>query len=130
MGSLGYTHSILLLSRDFNLQDVDNKQIEIAKCSLLLLQDKIRFNTKTEFITMIFPNKTSVYSEVLFADAYSKMSIASRIENTPGLNIAYLFDGFLKSVKNGVVDLYLPNYTHCGYYAYNQAADAVIRLLR
>jgi hypothetical protein len=120
---------ILVLERDFKVKDVDNEQIEIAKCSLLLLQDKIRLANKTEFVAMVFPNKTSVYSEVFLDDAYSGMSIVSKIEDTPGLNITHLYDDYLESVKRGVVDLYLPNDTHCGYYAYKQAADAVIRLL-
>jgi len=121
--------SILVLTRDFKIKDVNDKQIETAKCSLLSLQDKIRLNNKTEFIAMVFPNKTSVYSKFMLDISYSKTNIASKIEDTPGLNIAYLFDSFVESVGNGVVDFYLPNDTHCGYYAYKQAAKSVITIL-
>ena len=122
--------SVLVLTRDFKIREINDEQINIAKCSLLQLQDKIRSNGKTEFLAMVFPNKTSVYSEFILDDAYSNMSIASSIENTPGLNIVNLFAGYLSSVRKGVIDFYLPNDTHCGYYAYKQAANAVIEFLR
>ena len=122
-------NTLLVLSRDFKLNDVTVKQIKTAKCSLLSLQNKIRNNNTTEFIALVFPDKTSVYSEYILDKSYANMSIAAKIENTPGLNIVRLVDDFKQSVRDGVVDFYLPNDSHCGYYAYKMAARATLNLL-
>jgi len=121
--------SVLIITRDFRIKDVNSKQISTTKCSLLALQEKVRSNKKTEFITLIFPDKTSVYSNYLVDRSYSTMSILSRLEKTPGLNIVPIIDNFKTSVEDGVVDFYLPNDTHCGYIAYKQAANLTLKLL-
>lgn len=117
--------SLLVITRDFQLKDVSAKQVEIAKCNLLSLQNKVRKNNRTNFIALVFPDKTTIYSEYLLDKSYANMSVVRKIENTPGLNIAHLVVDFKQSVRDGVVDFYLPNDTHCGYYAYKMAAHAV-----
>jgi len=121
--------SLLVITRDFQLKDVNFPEIETTKCSLLLLQNKIRANNKTEFITLIFPDKTTVYSDFIDDKSYSNMSILSKLEDTPGLNIVPIIDDFKQSVSDGVIDFYLPNDTHCGFFAYKQAAEALLELL-
>ena len=121
--------SLLVTTRDFNLKGVTDEQIETAKCSLLSMQSRIRKTKTTEFIAMFFPDKTTVYSDYLLDKSYTDMSIAKKMENTNGLNVAPLVQTFKQAVKNGVVDLYLPEDTHCGFYAYKMAADSVLNLL-
>ncbi len=121
--------TLLILTRDFNLKGTTSKQIETAKCSLLSLQADIKGSANTEFITIVFPNKSTAYSDYVLDKTLSDMSIAAEIENTEGLNITSLVHDYKRAVSSGVVDLYLPNDTHTGFYAYQMAARSTLRLL-
>ena len=123
------SQSVLVISRDFKIRDATEQQIKTAQCGMLMIQNKIRKNKVTEFIALVFPDKTTVYSDFITESDYSDLSIISKIESTPNLNVTQLFASFKKSVKNGVVDFYLPNDTHCGSFAYKMAASEVLRLI-
>lgn len=121
--------SVLVITRDFKLKGVTDQQVKTAQCSLLALQNRIRQKNTTEFMTVIFPDKTTVYSDYLLDRSYANMSIVKTLENTKGLNIVKLVDEFKDSVTKGMIDFYLPNDTHCGYVAYKMAADATLSRL-
>ena len=120
---------ILLFTNDLKLRGVTDDQIAIAQCNLLATQQVIRARGTTEFVVLMFPDKSSLYSNYLTKDEYRNMSIAAKLEATPGLNIARLKDRFDEEVTSGTIDFYLPNDTHCGYKGYSIAADAVLRVL-
>jgi hypothetical protein len=117
---------LLVITRDFILKGVTGEQVKTAQCSLLELQHRIQITGSTAFLALIFPDKTSVYSDYLDDENYQGMSIVSRIEETPGLNVVRLKSQFDTAIRSGVVDLYLPNDTHCGFYGYRLAANAVL----
>jgi len=78
--------SLLVITRDFKLKGVTQEQIKTAQCSLLALQQRIRSNDKTGFVALFFPDKTTVYADVINDDKFTDMSIIKRIESTRGLN--------------------------------------------
>jgi len=80
----------------------------------------------TAFLTLIFPDKTSAYSDYFSDEEYRGMSIVPRFEEMPGLNIVKLRAEFARAIEEGVVDLYLANDTHTGFHGYRLAADAVL----
>jgi hypothetical protein len=121
--------SMLVITRDFKLKGVSQAQIETAKCDLLNIQRKVESTGRTAFVSMIFPDKTSVYARHLSDPRYSNMSIASKFENTEELNIAKVKERFDAAIDGGIVDLYLPNDTHCGFYGYRLAAHAVLEVV-
>jgi len=121
--------TLLIITRDFKLKGTTPKQIETAKCSLLSLQAEIKATAHTEFLVIVFPNKSTVYSDYVQDKTLSDMSIAADIEDTRDLNIVPLVDDLKLAISSGVVDLYLPNDTHTGYYGYQMAARSTLRLL-
>jgi len=120
---------LLVFTGDLNLKGTTSNQIETTQCGLLELQNRIQGTGETAFLTLIFPDKTSVYSDYIDDEEYRGMSILSRIEETPGLNIAKLKAEFDKAIENGVIDLYLPNDTHCGFYGFKMSADAIFEFI-
>ena len=75
------------------------------------------------------PDKTSVYSNYIDDEIYQGMRIVARIEETSALNVARLRSEFDAAIRDGVVDLYLPNDTHCGFYGYRLPANAVFNAI-
>lgn len=130
MFSSDINDSLLILNRDFKLMNATAEKISIAQCSLLAMQSKIRKSNKTEFVALIFPDKTTVYSEYFIDKTYSNISIIDRLERTKGLNITSLVNDYKSSVKNGAIDFYLPNDSHCGYMGYKLAGKALFKVIK
>ena len=121
--------SMLVVTKDFIINGRTEEQIDTAKCNLLELQTQVKTGGKTEFIALIFPDKTTMYNDYITNKNFTERSILKQIEATEGLQMAKLLSRFTQAVENGVKDVYLPTDTHCGYIGYKMAAEAVIELL-
>ena len=121
---------LLVITRAFKLRGVSGQKIETAQCRLLEIQNEVQSNGQTAFLTLIFPDKLSVYADYIDDVKYTSLSVASVFEGTAGLNVVKLKSSFDDAVSEGVVDLYLPNDTHCGFYGYRLAAGAVLEFMQ
>jgi hypothetical protein len=121
---------LLVITRDFKLRRAKHQDIETAKCGMLDFQRRIERSGRTAFVGMLFPDKSTVYSAYIDHARYRDVSVIDQFEQEPTLHVTQLDQRFRSAVANGVVDLYLPNDTHCGYVGYRIAADAVLDVLR
>lgn len=121
---------LLIITRDYRLRGASDTQIATVSCSLLRMQQRVQSNERTRFVALIFPDKTTSYSDHIVDDEYEPMTILSRIEDTEELRSTKLGREFPEAIRDGTVDLYLPNDEHCGYLGYQIAANAVVAALR
>lgn len=120
---------LLAITRDFLTQGVSQAQIETVGCRLLEIQTTVLGSGVGAFAAMIFPDKTALYSDFIVDDGYQNPRVGLTIERTPNLVVARLSHRFIEAVESGVVDLYLPNDTHCGFAGYQLAAEELLRVL-
>jgi hypothetical protein len=121
---------LLVITRDFRIRDATARDIETAKCGLMAFQSRIERSGQTIFVGLLFPDKTTVYAPYVADSDSPDFSIIEHFSNQEGLHVTQLDRRFRAALSSGVVDLYLPNDTHCGYVGYQIAADAVIDLLQ
>jgi len=62
-------------------------------------------------------------------DAYTPMTILSRVERYEGLTTARLSESIPRAIADGGVDIYLPDDEHCGYLGYATATESLIGAL-
>jgi hypothetical protein len=111
----------------FKFKDAD---IEKAGCYLSHLQNIAQSNGKTRFLTMIAPDKTTIYGRY-FKKAPLGFEVRDMIGlvTKPGLNILRLDHKLSLAAENGIKDIYLPNDTHWGFVGHDLAAKSVIDFL-
>lgn len=119
---------LLWLNKDlkkFRLEDTDLEQVG---CYLSYLQNSVQLNGITRFITMISPDKTTIYGRYLEKPPFEIRDMISPVDR-PGLNLIRLDRDLSRAVENGIQDIYLPNDTHWGFAGSDLAAKSVIDFL-
>ncbi len=124
------SNELLIIKRDYRLKGASDTQIATVNCSLLRMQHRVQSNGYTRFVALLFPNRTTSYSDHIVDDEYEPMTILSKIEEVGELRSTRLGRVFPDAVRDGAVDLYLPDDEHCGYLGYEIAANAVVAALR
>lgn len=124
------SQTLLVITRDFRIHGATPNDIDTAKCGLVALQNRIERSGRTIFVGLLFPDKTTVYGPYITDPDYVNASVVDAFTNQNGLHVTQLDRRFRAALDSGVVDLYLPNDTHCGYVGYQIAADAVLDVLR
>ncbi len=90
------------------------EELDKASCRLLNLQNKIQENGKTLFVSLLAPDKLTVYAPFLQSTEFKDNSWYSRVAETNYFNMPRLDSALIKAVKDGAADVYLPNETHWG----------------
>jgi hypothetical protein len=124
------SETLLVITRDFRIHGATPSDIETAKCGLMAFQNRIEQSGRTIFVGLLFPDKTSIYGPYIADPDYVNASIVDAFTTQDGLHVTQLDQRFRAALAGGVVDLYLPNDTHCGYVGYQIAADAVLDVLQ
>ncbi|MGI9305285.1 MAG: hypothetical protein ACR2RB_21660 [Gammaproteobacteria bacterium] len=123
------SQDLLVYLDDFVKLDQTLADIEIARCSLLNTQHKVEEGGTTRFVALVFPDKSTAYARYLVDERYATMSKLHYLQNDPDLTIADTLSRFEEALNEDVVDLYLPNDTHCGFKGYKLATESVLDLM-
>lgn len=124
------SESLLIILRDYRLAGASDSQIQTVSCSLLRLQHRVQSNSHTRFVALLFPDKTTAYSDYIVDDDYVPMTVLGRIEGIEALQTARLGQAIQRAIRGGAVDVFLPNDEHCGFLGYKIAADSVVTAAR
>jgi len=124
-----YSGKILVYSDDLQKASLTDNNIITRGCDLLNIQNRIQSNQITQFIAMIPPDKLTAYSEYLANKKYSNIDIIPALSKINNLNVPRLDTGIKREIKNGLVDVYLPNDTHLSSLGYKIAAHEVVKYL-
>jgi hypothetical protein len=124
------SQTLLVITRDFKTRGVTPDDIETATCGLRDFQHRIEQSGRTIFVAMVFPDKTTMYAPYIADPDYEDISVIDAFSKHNGLHVTQLDRRFRAALNSGIVDLYLPNDTHCGYIGYRIAADSVLDLLQ
>ena len=120
---------MLILTRDYKLLGASEEEVTTVGCSLLQLQERVQSNGRTVFVALLFPDKTTAYSDYIVDDDYTPMTILSRVERYEDLTTARLSESIPRAIEDGGVDVYLPDDEHCGNLGYSTAAESLIGVL-
>jgi len=116
-----HNQEILLLGPTMN-QPISEEQLEAFHCGISMIQGDIEKNNHSRLLLMIAPDKQSVYSTHIQSLSSTHLESLLRVDHP---SIISIFQPLLNSIKNGEVDLYLPNDTHWGHTGHEIAAQAV-----
>jgi hypothetical protein len=101
----------------------------VMACNLLQVQQQVEANGYTRMVIMVAPDKLTAYSQVLQDKAFANLSIIPDLAKHRALNLIRLDLLLQQRVREGVVDLYLPNDTHWASSGYRLAAEAMVEYL-
>jgi hypothetical protein len=90
------------------------------------LQEAIESNGRTKMVTMIAPDKTTVYNKYIDNLEYPYRSVLKRLPGKREVRWAPLEKWLQERIDAGGVDVYLPNDTHWGYEGHKTAAAAIL----
>ncbi len=100
--------------------DIENKKRLLLSdwrgvyCNLLELQKKIQRNKQTKFITLIAPDKLTIYSSYIKSKEWEDISYYQYLTENNELNAVPLLRYFKDALKRNKKDIYLSNDTHWG----------------
>ena len=120
---------LLVYGGDVEKKNWDDNLVENIKCRLINFQNLVQANGKTLFITMIAPDKLTIYSRYLKDSSFAKYSPIARFSSEPSLHLPRLDLALQSALDEGVVDLYLPNDTHWASRGQEIAAQALQKYL-
>ena len=121
--------TLLVYEGDVNKKQWSNKVIEDAKCKFINIQNMVQANGKTLFIVMIAPDKLTSYSPFLTDSSVINYSAIPKLASDPFLNLPRFDLPLQSAIKDGSVDVYLPNDTHWAGKGHQIVADALIKYL-
>jgi hypothetical protein len=113
--------SLLVYSLDIT-KATDETAVKQAAEGAWQMKRAVEANGRTRVLTMIFPDKLTIYAPYLADPSVAPPSIIPPLASEYPHQLR-LDEVFAKAVAGGVQDLYLPNDTHCGYKGYQMAAD-------
>lgn len=90
------------------------------------LQETVESNGRTKMITMIAPDKTTVYNKYIDNLEYPYHSVSSSLPGKRNVRIAPLEKWLQGRIDAGGVDVYLPNDTHWGFEGHKAATAAIL----
>ena len=99
-----------------------------ARCGMVNLQNEVQKNNKTFFVVMIAPNKLSAYFSYLKPGSGENHNLIDYFAKKP-INLPRVDKALKSEIKNGGIDIYLPNDTHWGSEGHKIAAQTVIKYL-
>ncbi|MFT6914267.1 MAG: hypothetical protein ACJAWL_000555 [Motiliproteus sp.] len=120
---------VLIHEGDIAKRELPPGSDAVMACNLLQVQQQIEANGYTRMVIMVAPDKLTAYSQVLQDQAFAGLSIIPALATHRALNLIRLDLLLQQRVREGVVDLYLPNDTHWGSTGYQLAAEAIIEYL-
>jgi hypothetical protein len=90
------------------------------------LQETIESNGRTKMVTMIAPDKTSIYNKYIDNLGYPYRSVLTHLPGKREVRLAPAEKWLQERVDAGGVDVYLPNDTHWGFEGHKTTAAAII----
>ena len=121
--------ALLVYEGDMDKRKWDDKVIEDVKCKLINMQNMVQSNGVTHFVIMIAPDKLTVYSPFLADSSLESISPIARLAADTSLNILRLDIPLQTAVKEGNIDVYLPNDTHWASKGQQVAAETLINYI-
>ncbi len=120
--------NILIYREDFNKVKTTENQIKRSAKNIIKLQGIIESNGRTDFMLLVFPDKSTVYSRYLKSSQVIPSDLFRLHKYYPLLR---LDNSFVQAIDDGIIDLYLPNDTHTGYMGNQITANTLLnKLLR
>jgi len=120
---------LLVSEEDLWMRDFSEDKIDIIKCNLLKMQNKVQSNNHTRFMVMVVPDKLTAYSNYLVDKKYASSGITDRLAEDQELMIPRVDMAIKQAIDRGVEDVYLPNDIHWGSEGYRIGAEAVCGFL-
>jgi hypothetical protein len=121
--------TLLVFEGDVKKKNWDDKLVDSIKCRLLDMQNVVQANGKTLFVVMVAPDKLTAYSPLLVDSSIAKYSVIDRLASVQTLHLPR-FDLPLQAViKEGLVDVYLPNDTHWASQGQKKAAETLRKFI-
>ena len=107
------SHSLLIYDDDLLKAGVKRADITLIAASIAARAGRAESNGLTRFMTLIAPDKLTAYSDFIDPE-YRDLSIIPALAEEPGLNLIRLDTPLRAAIRNGEIDVYLPNDTHWG----------------
>lgn len=122
-------NEILVFKDDLDKRNWTDNDWTKIRCNLLSWQEKFEKDYGVHFITMVAPDKTTIYSQ--YIDDI-EMSLWSKIDilDAGELHLVRFDKNMKDKINNGLIDLYLPNNTHWSSNGHDIAANITIDILK
>ena len=121
--------TLLVYEGDVKKKNWDAKLIENTRCKLINMQNMVQANGKTLFIAMVAPDKLTAYSPYLKDTSAAKYTVIGQLSTDSSLHLPRFDLPLQQAIKNGMIDVYLPNDTHWASIGQNIAATTIIDYL-
>lgn len=120
--------SALIFSGDLKARHITLDDIKSAVMHISKINEVVQKNGRTDFLLLIFPDKFSVYQEFFLPLDWPKKGVLDLVGDQD--NLLRVDIAFRALIRNGFLDIYLPNNTHTSYIGDLVVADMVLNRLR
>lgn len=121
---------ILIFKDDLIKATWTQEEIRAAACGIKKLQDRVQENTKTLFVLMLIPDKSTAYADYIMDPQLHKIPSTHPLLAKQGINLPRIDILLESAIKAGEIDVYLPNDTHFGTRGYELVALSLVRFLQ
>lgn len=119
---------LLAINDDLYKRQWSAAELQTMACNLRQMQNEVEKNGQTRFIAMIIPDKSSAYAEFIDQPDFADLSVIDRFDS--GKVRLFRADRPLRdAIRQGQLDVYLPNNTHLSAQGYRIVADALVAYL-
>lgn len=119
------SHLLLTHNADLVMNKWRRPYVDKGICGLRQLQTLMQENESTFGVILLVPNKTLAYAKSIKNTRFSVKNWYPLIAESEGIHAPRLDLSIEKALKNGLVDLYLPDDTHWGFAGHRLAAEVV-----
>ncbi len=117
---------ILIFKGDINKRYYSDNEMKESALNVKVTEEGVESNGFTNFIFLAFPDKLTVYSEFIFGGNNMPNALQRFSEH---YNLIRLDIPFISAIKQGELDVYLPNDTHTGPIGSEIAAEEIMKKL-
>jgi hypothetical protein len=121
--------TLLVYEGDVKKKNWDDLLVDNIKCRLVNIQNLVQANGKTLFVVMVAPDKLTAYSPFLKDSSIAKYSVIDRLASVQSLHLPRFDLPLQSAIREGLVDVYLPNDTHWANQGQKIAAETLIKYL-
>ncbi|WP_020481924.1 hypothetical protein [Methylomonas sp. MK1] len=121
--------SLLFFHVDIEKANWRSNDISSARCGVINLRKRAEANGITKFVSMIAPDKLTIYDGYIVDKKYTKLSRLDELDSEGSISDLRLDKVLKEAVRLGGKDVYLPNDTHWGGIGHTLVAEAIMKLL-
>ncbi len=121
---------MLVYFDEFDKKQISESDLYAMRAGVRAFSNLVTANGVTQFVLLVAPDKTSLYGPYLRHAEDATVNLVAELAKDPTLPVVRTDVVLAEAIRNGAMDIYLPNDSHWNSNGHRLVADALAKWLR